>query len=278
MSIFARIIQDSLSPNNDRLTTFHVRFHRFILAEFNTHRAFSRNFSSSRAIPIQKIITQVRTSPAMPVQWGKNQSGMQAHEQLESKSIQECQEQWLKAAEDAANHAERLSAIGLHKQITNRILEPFMWCEGIVSSTEWDNFFALRGNNQAQPEIQVLAQKMKELLEFNVPKQLNNNEWHLPYVTLDEIDEYKNHSDKFFLQKLSAARCCRVSYLRNLDDVKDINADLILFEKLVTSNPIHASPLEHQAIPNLDRLSKHLEGNFFGWNQFRHVWVHNEKV
>ena len=51
MAYHAEVLIDSVNPAGQRLTTFVLRFPRFVLSEFNTHRMFSRNASSSRAIP-----------------------------------------------------------------------------------------------------------------------------------------------------------------------------------------------------------------------------------
>ena len=88
MTTFAKIIADSISETGERLTTVQVKFHRYILSEVNTHRVFSRNYSSSRAIPISKLIEQVRKDPAMPVYWGKNKAGMQAEQKLSGDDLE----------------------------------------------------------------------------------------------------------------------------------------------------------------------------------------------
>jgi thymidylate synthase ThyX len=82
--ISAKIIADSISESEygDRITTFELEYPRFIHGELMTHRLFSRNAASSRAIPINKMMDQVLTAPAMPVEWGLNKSGMQAEEML----------------------------------------------------------------------------------------------------------------------------------------------------------------------------------------------------
>lgn len=271
--ISAKVIADSISPDGKRITTMEVTFNRYILAEFNTHRVFSRNFSSSRAIPTRKLLEQVRTHPAMPVHWGKNQAGMQANEELTGEELVMAQRQWVIAAGDAADRAERMAEFGAHKQIVNRIIEPYLYVTGIVTSTEWDNFFELRCHPDAQPEFQELACKMRDAREASTPEQISLQQWHLPYLTEDE----KNNADmspvqSLFWAKVSAARCCRVSYLKHDGTAPSIEEDIALFDRLAAARPIHASPLEHQAKPLWFYTDTHLQGNFRKWIQYRQVY------
>lgn len=275
--IEAKVIADSISEAGKRITTMQVKFHRFILPEFNTHRVFSRNFSSSRAIPTSKLIEQVRNDPATPVHWGKNQPGMQAAEELTGTDLELAQSEWRVAAYLAGDVAEKMAGLGVHKQIVNRILEPFLWSTGIVTSTEWDNFFELRAHEDAQPEIHELAIKMRDARNNSIPQLLKEDEWHLPYISDNEKNDqfFKIEANRFMLQKISAARCCRVSYLKHDGSAPDISDDLALFQRLAGSVPLHASPLEHQAAPatyssGWDNPAGH--GNFHGWIQYRKVW------
>lgn len=278
MTIEAKVIADSISPVGKRLTTLQLVYPRFIHAEFMTHRVFSRNASSSRAIPVARMIEQVRTDPAMPIHWGKNQAGMQAKEELSdafNESIGTSERQYVKnlwhyAAEQAAIQAERMSQLGAHKQVVNRILEPFQWIHVVVTTTEWDNFFELRLHEDAQPEIHELARVMKAAMDASTPMLLQPGEWHLPYVRPEEHGKYPID----LLRKVSAARCCRVSYLKHDGTNSTIEEDLALCERLAGARPIHASPFEHQATPDdlkhgLVYRSPHLHGNLIGWVQHR---------
>ena len=276
MSFQAKIIADSVSGDGVRLTTFQLKFHRFILPEFNTHRSFSRNFSSSRAIPVAKIIEQVRFDPAIPVHWGKNQPGMQAKEELTGPALDICKKYWEIAAKNAADTAAEMHDLGLHKQVVNRILEPFQWVSGVVTATEWDNFFELRAHPDAQPEIQALAYLMQEKMEASPPREMKRGDWHLPYVQPHEFADYGD--DVELLKKVSAARCCRVSYMKHDGTHANIEEDLALCNRLVGSRPLHASPFEHQATPDQWNVQRgggfvwdypHLHGNFNGWIQHR---------
>lgn len=259
MAYSAKIIADSVSEYGDRLTTMEVTFPRMVLAEFNTHRMFSRNSASSRAIPIEKQLAKVMEDPFIPIYFGSNKPGMQAGEELHGLGRLAAVNEWFAARDDAVSHVKRLLEIGLHKQITNRILEPFMWHTVIVTATEWSNFFALRAHEDAQPEIRTIAENMKALYGISIPKELDEYDWHLPFIQ----DEERDGKFEFSLQArmISAARCARVSYLTH-DGVRDLDADIKLYHRLVDGG--HLSPLEHVARPELGDW-----GNFRGWKQLR---------
>ncbi len=144
--IQATIIADSTNPQGDRITTMMVTFPRFILAELNTHRMFSRNSASSRAIPFEKMLESVEKDPFIPIAWQKDHKGMQGTEYItDPQEILECRNEWLFARDQAIFSAEILSERNnVTKQLCNRLLEPFMWHTVLVTSTEWDNFFQLR--------------------------------------------------------------------------------------------------------------------------------------
>lgn len=260
--IEAKIIIDSISPKGVRLTTFELKYPRFVLAEFNTHRVFSRNSASSRAIPVKKLIKDVIDDPVIPVFWGKNQAGMQAKEELSGIPLKLAQFLWGIARYPACGIAYCMTKIGLHKQIANRIIEPWMWTKTIVTTTEWDNFFELRMHEDAQPEIYVLATRMYEEYLKSKPKLLGYGKWHLPYIS----DEETGKCDIDTLIKASAARCARVSYLTHDGKTPDIEKDLKLYNSLVGAVPIHGSPTEHQATPNKNTK---FDKNFRGWHQHR---------
>lgn len=267
----AKVIEHSHSLDHDvELVTFQLRYPRFIHSEFLTHRVFSRNSSSSRAIPIYKMIEQVRNDPAMPIHWGKNQPGMQAREELTGDDKEEAKRLWLAAAQRAASMAELMVPFGAHKQIVNRILEPFQWMHTVVTATEWSNFYALRDHPDAQPEIAHLATLMRAAVEVSVPVcrdggMTDASGWHLPYISAEEREVFWNSPG--WLARISSARCARVSYLKHDGATPRQSDDMTLFHKLVGGDPIHASPTEHQGWP----LSSGEEWckNFRGWGQHR---------
>lgn len=300
--IEAKIIADSIH-NGKRITTVQLRYHRFIHGEVMTHRMFSRNASSSRAIPVNKIIKQVRDDPATPIHWGKNQPGMQAGGELKGLKLKWVMEDWKNAANIAADNADRMSAMGGHKQIVNRILEPFQFMETVVTATEWDNFFALRIHKDAQPEIQELARCMSSVMAQSHPYVMGKNEWHTPYVEKSEEKALKmahGHAKGLEIAiKCSAARCARVSYLNHDKSEPSVENDMTLYDMLATrpyddgrghvlgaGDPVHLSPLEHQATPipdetgeigedliegitHIDNCAEAWSGNFKGWIQYR---------
>ncbi len=257
----ARVIADSIAPRGSRLVTIEAKMHRYVLAEFNTHRVFSRNSASSRAIPVSKQIAAVRNDPAMPLEWGSNQKGMQAGDELTGEDLEVAKKVWLAARDAAVNAAEELAAVGLHKQVSNRLLEPFMWHTAIVTSTEWENFYQQRCSPLAQPEIRAVAEAMQEAMEASTPHPLDYGSWHTPYV---DPDEGLGGED---MLKISAARCARVSYLTQ-DGVRDVSKDIELYDRLTSASPMHASPLEHVARPQ--RIDEDSVGNLRQWRQLRH--------
>lgn len=255
--ITAKVIEDSVSEAGNRLTTLQLLYPRFVHSELMTHRVFSRNASSSRAIPVKKMLEMVRNEPAMPIHWGLNQPGMQANHQLVGAHLESAKELWLEAAQSAARVAESMMEIGLHKQVANRILEPFQHISVVLTATEFGNWDELRDHDDADPNIHELARQIKIAREGSIPKILKYGEWHTPYVTDEDRDRIlmsNCHSSRRIelLKKVSAARCCRVSYLKHDGTSADINEDLALCERLAGARPIHASPFEHQATPMPD--------------------------
>ena len=256
MAYEAEIVLDSIAPSGSRLTTFQLKYPRFIHAEFLTHRQFSRNAQSNRAFPTKKLLKDVREDPVFPISWGKNKRGMQAEEELTEEEQGIAATTWQTAYKDALEHAEALKNLGVHKQVVNRLLEPFSWISVIVSSTNFSNFFALRCHPDAQPEIQKLAYMMKDLYDSNEPER---RLWHLPYTVDREHDSLSLEE----LIRLSVARCARVSYL-NHEGERDWEKDLRLHDTLLKE--VHMSPFEHQAEA---MSSMWPSGNFVGWKQAR---------
>lgn len=292
MTITAKVICDSICKQSKiRITTLELEYPRFIHSEFMTHRVFSRNASSSRAIPVAKVIQAVIDNPAMPIHWGKNQSGMQAHEELDDSGKESVERLWIDARDCAVQLAKEMSEVGAHKQIVNRILEPFTHIKVIVTATDYANFFALRDHEDAQPEIRELARVMKEAMTASTPQVLKEGDWHLPYLDAEDLsniyeylkkgriirDEPSGVDTRMMACAISAARCARVSYLTHDGERPTIEKDMELYHHLVHANPPHMSPCEHQASP--DKLSPGLadwaradqHGNFTGWIQFRHL-------
>lgn len=256
--IQAKIILDSISAAGARLVTFELRYHRFIHAELMTHRVFSRNSASSRAIPISKIIKSVEEDPAMPIFWGANQKGMQAEGEIAD--VELAKATWLAGRDRAVETAKSLQALNLHKQLVNRVLEPYVWHTVILTATKFTNFFKLRCHTDAQPEIKHLADLMWAAYSSSTPTE---RIYHTPYIQPDELDKPIEE-----LLKVSSARCARVSYLTHAGK-RDWNADLELHSRLLggSGGIGHLSPLEHPAIAAENATEAF--GNFVGWKQFR---------
>lgn len=260
----AKMIEHSISPQGVELTTMQLTYPRYIHAEFMTHRVFSRNASSSRAIPTAKLIENSLRDMVYPIEWGKNQAGMQAKsETLSDDDSIKAKEIWEDMAEYCAWGVRRLAELGLHKQWANRPLEWFGNITVVVTSTEWNNFDQLRDHEMAQPEIHELARIRKAAHAASVPKELMYEDWHLPYV----LEEEKVHPIETLL-KVSTARCARVSYLTQEGTTPSIEKDIELYNRLVGSVPLHASPTEHQATPNIYDCNA-FSGNLRGWIQHR---------
>ncbi len=281
-TITAKIIADSISPEGIRLTTMQLRYPKWIHGEFMTHRVFSRNASSSRAIPVPRLIQDVLDDPAFPIRWTSNKPGMQGGEELTGDQLFHANV-WMQAALDIAVKAARgMHDAGASKQLINRVLEPFCHINVVVTATDWDNFFALRCHPMAEPHMEMLANAMRDARAASDPTPLKLGQWHLPYVDpLKELNLLPSKPEGGFddkwayelMIKLSVARCARVSYLTHEGKTPDIVADLALYDRLVGSVPLHASPAEHQATPDeFDDgypLQPDLHGNFWGWVQFR---------
>jgi hypothetical protein len=266
----ARILADSQSPAGARLTTFEITFPRFVHAELMTHREFSRNAASSRAIPIEKMVRQVLDDPAGPVWWGKNQSGMQAKEELDPILAGAAKVEWLRARDAAVDSVRYMQQVGLHKQISNRLLEPWMWITVLVSATNFSNFFALRCHPDAQPEIRVIAEMMRDLYFKSQPKMLAYLHWHLPLLD-DKAELLEAGVTLQDLIKISVGRCARVSYLTH-DGKRNPQADIDLHDRLATSG--HWSPFEHvawaaQPTSRFGEVRRVRSGNFEGFEQYR---------
>lgn len=280
MTFNVKILADSVSPVGVRLTTMECTYPRIIHAEIMTHRMLSKNAASSRAIPVEKMIRMVEESPYVPVVWGKNQKGMQSEEFMTHPAeVAACSEEWLTARDSAVAHAKKLLDLGVHKQWTNRLLEPFMWYTCIITGTEWSNFFNLRAHKDAHPDIRAIAIMMKEAYDSHTPKALGYGEWHLPLIQDNEFvlpDNSPEWNEPLGFPchlltyeeaiKISVGRCARVSYLTH-DGRRDTKEDIALYDRLVAAG--HMSPLEHVATPDPKEPHNVFIGNLKGWIQYR---------
>lgn len=253
------------------ICTLVVELPLFIWAQMLTHRDFSRNGASARAIPVKTLIQQTIDNKVTPVYWGANKSGMQADAELTKDKQKQANKVWRTAASAARRAARKLDAIGAHKQIANRVLAPYSHIRVVITSTEWDNFYALRDHKDAQPEIESVAKAMRAAMRDSTPMLLKRGEWHLPFINVLRTKKGKLHyyseGERVTLgeaKKISASCCAQASY-RKLDF--SIEKAVSIFESLVCSVPIHASPFEHQAKAKLIPFIR--SRNFVGWQQYR---------
>jgi thymidylate synthase ThyX len=272
-TISAKVLAHSIcSVSGKEIMTFQLTYPRWIHAEFMTHRQFSRNASSSRAIPVERMIDSIMEDPAVPIYWGKNQKGMQATEECTAEvriydrgapCLVSREKAWLDAMYHAIDVARGFHAAGYHKQIVNRLLEPFMHITVVVTSTEWSNWYALRDHKDAEPHIEHLAKAMREAAYLSSPDVLEVGQWHTPYVG--------RHN--FFTEQeaiiTSVARCARTSYLTHEGKATTLEEDRKLHDRLLVADPLHASPAEHQATPDPYGESRSQWGNFQYWKQYR---------
>ncbi len=275
----AEIVEDTIC-NGVRLTTLKIRYQRMVHAEMLRHRVYSRCAASSRAIPVTKMAA---SATAEPLHWGANQAGMQAGAELTGWRLWAVKRSWGLAGFIARRLSVLMAKLGAHKQIANRLTEPFQWMEEVITGTDWDNFFNLRCHEAAQPEIFAIALTIQMELRMRKPRQVERGadkveNWHLPFITDIERHkasnlEYDSRSElcnAVYLAKLSAARVARVSYLNHDGTVPNRVKDMALFDRLIADpKALHASPMEHQAYPLSNGHSR--SRNYRGWRQFRAV-------
>lgn len=264
----AKIIADSTCAGN-RLTTIQVTHPRIVHSEMMTHCAFARNASSSRAIPFAKMVQRVKDDPFIPKRFGVNQSGMQAFTYLDGATKERAIDLWLQARDNAIRIAEQLAdpdRLNVHKQIANRLLEPWMWITVCVTGdwSAWSNYFALRCHPDAEDNIQEQAY-MAQLAYFqSKPQPMEAGDWHLPYLT---------GSDGYLIggseraPKISTGRCARTSFLTQ-EGIRDYEEDIKLHDRLRNHAPLHASPFEHVCQATGDDVR---HGKYKGWKSYRHM-------
>lgn len=314
-NITAKVICDSISEQGVRLTTLEIEYPRFIHSELMTHRMLSKNSSSSRAIPVGKMLGQIEENIAEPVYWGKAKKGMQADEEVDYQDLWWYKDIWKYTFEEVSYRVKQL--VGevqefepLHKQIPNRLLEPFQMMKVVITGTDWGNFFNLRIHKDAQPEICMLAYKIYKVMEWSKPQKLLQGQYHLPYVCNSyEISEegfpildtlaYCTEDNKLLSLeeaiKISAASCASVSY--RTEGMTLEKADKI-FDMLIKAEVIHSSPFEHLATPikqpcyitgvneihhetwedgvtHMNKQGQLCSGNLRGFIQYRHLLPNN---
>jgi hypothetical protein len=293
----AQVILASTTALSPPIYTVRGRMPRCIWPEALTHRKFGRNARSSRAVPIQTMLGEIDRHPFVPWHWGMNQKGMQADEECNAEVRFDEQHPageriwltrenaWLNASEEAVRSAESFMNAGYHKQVVNRLLEPFMWIDVIITSTDWANFEWLRNHSDAEPHLQDWAKLCMDAIRSCEVTELSTDQWHLPYITGEDTEAaYMEFGETLegeqlgweWLRKISAARCARISY-KPFDGDPSYDRELQRYAGLVSSDHIHASPMEHQAMPDTGFKrgttqkfdNPELHGNLDGWVQYR---------
>lgn len=305
-NITAKVICDSISEQGTRLTTFEIEYPRIVMSEFNTHRSVSKNSSSSRAIPVSKMLEHTQTVNLKPVYFGSKKAGMQAGKEIVGGDLINAKLFWESALFDAVTWATELDELGVAKEVTNRLVEPFQLVKVVCTATDWDNFFNLRLHPDSDPNICMLAYKMYEAMSSSQPHILREGEWHLPYVNVgwngkgelcyaDDSFDFISLKDAI---KLSAASCASVSY--RTEGMTLEKADKI-FDMLIKAEVVHSSPFEHLATPikpkfnelglvrvncsepqswqdgvtHMNKQGQLCSGNLRGWVQYRHLLPNN---
>lgn len=307
-NIWIEVLKYSTTKDKDSILSIHAHYPRIIHAELKTHRALSGNSTSSRAVPVLNFIETISDNPFIPSFWGQNQKGMVAGDDLSPEDRKECIKIWKAACKSAIRYAKKLQAKNVHKQIPNRLTEPFQFMNTVLTGTEFDNFLWLRDHPDAEPHFHELASLIRIAIEDGTPQLLNPGEWHLPFIDTQRddagvlhyglIDEMIENPKGTFApnfkeldletaKRISASCCAQISYRkcdRSIEKADD------LFARLIESEPMHSSPTEHQATPidydvysdvnmgnenvgitHMDRLYNLCSGNLRHWIQYRQL-------
>ncbi len=292
--VSCEVIQHSISPQGKEILTVSVKYGLIIHSEFLRHRQLSRGVKSNRAIPAKVIRREVLEDPYTPQWFGKNKSGMVSEEQVRFPWI--AKKLWRTARYPACGFHWLGEKLGVHKEILNRLLNPWQWVRETITATEWDNLYNLRRHKDAQRDIKEVVDAIYECHTKSNPNALSEGEWHVPYVKREWDNQGVLHywdNDGMELSqeqaiKCSAARCARSSYDNHDNTSASYKVDCGLYDMLVTSKPAHASPVEHQATPmkvdaaafsitnswtegltHVDKSCRLWSGNFEGWTQHR---------
>lgn len=301
MTIKVEFIQGSINANTDkRITTLVLEYPRIIHSQLMTHRVYSRNSSSTRAIPITTAIKQIKDNPAKYL-WTYNKAGMSGTPVTESKSLIDINNYWFFVMQANIKFAQHMDThYKLHKQHAGRVLEPFQNIRVCLTGTEWDNWEHLRLDADAQPEIQALAKQMKDVMDSNKDKYcyLEEGEYHVPFINrvFNEIDSkfhyfHPETNEELDLQEainLSVSICAQTSYRK--EDCSSEKTNKVI-DMLFKGDKLHASPLEHIATPiprftdyghypktewpegvtHMDREMNYWSGNFKDFIQYRQL-------
>lgn len=247
-----KILLDSLNPYNEtRLTTFYLVYPQICHQHILTHRMFSRNAMSLRAISTSRVRDFNLVYPT----WTLERKGMQGDEAGTDVAL--VANQLLEEMYEAnLYYAKALTELGIHHQNVNEYLRPFINIHVILSATDLDNFFNLRCSKETKPDTRILAEKMKAALEESQPTYRYK---HIPLAETFDNDDLTEYD----INLISAARLARYSYMKWTDDIEK---DKVLGKRLMMDK--HASPFEHIAYASEEQ--KYF-ANFFCWVQWRKI-------
>ncbi len=297
-NITARVLAKSVSPQGKVVCTWEITVHRYVWAQVLTHRDLSRNAMSSRACSVPKMQEALT---AVPIHWGKHQSGMQAYEETDSMVHFQGEYYTREQAWDLGKQFSSELSMAFHeadyaKQIVNRITEPYQMIKAVITSTDMDNFYWLRIANDPQHEIREVGRKMRESFDAEDAKLLLKGEWHVPYVYSGRGNDgsriyYSQDDEKLTVEEakqVSASSIAQVSY-RDIDSSKD-KASTVFTKLGVGTDRVHSSPFESvltpmtedttfetEGVTALHKVKGLMSGNSAGWIQMRHLIPNNTK-
>jgi hypothetical protein len=298
MNITAKVIQASLNyETGTTIWTYELEYPRYIHAEFMTHRMFSRNSASSRAIPVASMHEQILAANVEFIHYGLNQPGMQSKQELDPSIKTTVRNLWFGARDYCLAISAEMARHKAHKQLVNRVTEPWMMMKVVMTTTNDANWEWLRNHPDAQPEIHELARAMLEAKATTTVLPIHIDEWHVPYVHryFDDNDTLRYQSGDSELtaeqaRKVSASCCAQVSYRKNDYSVEKAEQ---IYDRLIYSEPVHASPIEHQATPITQDMHQNWRstsgithedwegtlwsGNFHNWIQYRQLVPNNTR-
>lgn len=249
-----KVLLDSVNPyTNVRLTTLHCVYPQFIHQQVLTHRMFSRNSSSLRAISFDRASEEFEI--VYPT-WTEEKKGMQGNI-ITDEDKQDLASSYVDCMYNDVRHwCKKLESLGVHHQDINNYLRPFQNIHTVITATDFENFFQQRLHESTKPDMQRLAQLIYTALEESKPEE---NCHHAPM--LNDLWDSTFSNEQLYL--ISAARLARISYFKWQDDPQK---DLELAKKLIENN--HPSPFEHIAFAQQDN---EYYGNFKSWKQLRHI-------
>lgn len=289
----ATVVEDSIAPSGVRLTTMLLTYATMVHQDLLTHRTMyklkahngddesvvwmeldsNKSTNSNRAKPTRAVLSEVLHNPFCPAKFPVRAATMHSSRgYLVGWRASVARQLWLKARYVALFIALLLMWVGVHKQIANRLLMPWTYTTLVMTAVDawWEHFFRLRNHYMAQDEVQDVARTAHIVYHLNAPTQLQEGEWHMPFIDEHERSQYTTN----YSLMLSVARCARTSYASDHETmmrvalVRDPLEDTELFYRLATQTPEHAGPKEHQGCAHSD--PNHVSGTLVGWDQLRH--------